>query len=103
QEPRPAVTRDRAALVGLEREKAAGLAFDRVSAGLDPDRAVDHRDERAFLDLVVTERLSRIEHDQYRAGSWVRAQHDGRAAATRCRDLTQVPALHGAILSEYPS
>src|SRR5207249_2409189 len=93
------VGRDRPPLVGVEREEGAGPALDRLAARFNAYRAVDDGDERAFLHLVVAQRLTRLEDDQDGACSLVRAEHDGRATAAGRLDLVEIPALHGAILN----
>src|SRR4051812_28560408 len=50
---------------------------------------------------MVAERLAGLEHDQDGGCSGIRPQYDRRATPARRLDLTQIPALHGAILSEH--
>src|SRR3954447_2758428 len=96
QQPRAGVARDRPAFVRVEGEEAPDAALDRLAAGLDTHRAVDHRHERALLHLMVAERLARLEDDEDRARTGVRTQDDGRAVAAGSVDLAEVPPLHGA-------
>src|SRR5438034_1264597 len=86
---------DRAPLVHVEREEAAGSALDDLPAAVHADRPVHDGNERTLLHLMVSELLTGIEHDQHGAGSVVRAQHDGGAAAAGRIDLAEVPTLHG--------
>jgi hypothetical protein len=53
------------------------LRVQRVPARVDARAAVDHEDESVLLDLMVAQGLARLEHDQHRAGSLVRIEHDG--------------------------
>src|SRR5438045_3002800 len=93
EDPGAGLARDRAALVRLELEERAALGVARSARDFDLDGAVDDEQEGPLLDLVVTERLARFEHDEDRAGSLVRLEHDRRAAAAFGLDLSQVPAL----------
>ncbi len=73
-------------------------AFGRLPTRFDANRAVDDRDERPFLHLVVAECLSWLEHDQHCARSFVGPEDDRRPRSARRLDLAQVPALHWADL-----
>jgi hydroxyacylglutathione hydrolase len=101
QDAGAAIRGDRAPLVRVEGEEAAGPTLDRLVSGLHANGAVQHRDERPFLDLVLPERLARIEGDQHCARRVIGAKDDGRSAPAGRFDLPQVPALHSAILTGW--
>ena len=96
QELRALVARHRVALVGLEVGERAGGSFDLAVGARDPGGSLDHEEPGVLLDLVVAERLARIERDEDGAGLMLALQNDRRAGAFGSRDLGKPPALHRA-------
>src|SRR5262249_24829380 len=95
QDPGATLARERVALRRLEAEQRPGADLGRVAAGGDAHRAVDDRDPRVLLHLVLAELLARGEDDEHRARAVVLGHDDRVAHALRSGDLEQVPALHG--------
>ena len=86
--------RDRAALVGLERDQLARVGFERLARGLDPDHALHDRDELVLLHLVDAQLLARLERDEDGSGLVTRVQDDRRAPPGGRLDLAQIPPAH---------
>jgi hydroxyacylglutathione hydrolase len=82
-------------LLGIEAEEIAGNRANRIASRLDPSLARDDEEERSFLDLVIAERLVRVERDEDDAAFAVLRVEDDRRARTVGRvDLVELPVLH---------
>ena len=55
------------ALVGIEPREISGASVDRLAAGFEPHATVEDDDPGTLVQLMIAERLSRIEADQHRA------------------------------------
>ena len=97
QDASTVVGRERMSLVGIEADERARLGLDRLATGRDPDAPFEHRHPRVLLHLVVAHPLARVEHEQHRASFVPRVDDEWVACAVRCRDVHQVPALHGRV------
>jgi len=102
EDPRPGVGRDRSPFVGVEHAKRPSPGVEQLTAGLDARVAFDDQNKRMLFDLMVTERLAGLEHDEDRAGRFVGVEHDGRAAAAFDLDLVKVPAPHERLILTWP-
>ena len=81
--------------VGVELEELAGAGIDRLVAGLDADRPVEHEDESRLLHTVISERLTGFEPDEDDTPDAVRGmQDDGRPCAVWRLDLGKAPVTH---------
>jgi hypothetical protein len=56
-----------------------------------------------LFDLMVTERLAGLEHDEHRTSRLVRVEHDRRAAAAFDLDFVEVPAPHERMILTWPA
>jgi len=102
EDPRSAIGRDRSPFVGVEHAKRPGPGVERLTTGLDACVALDDQHERMLFDLMVTERLTGLEHDEDRAGRLVGVEHDGRAATAFDLDLVKVPAPQERLILTWP-
>ncbi len=94
QDARAVLGRDGAPFVGAEHAQRAGMGLDGLASGVDARVPFDDEDIRVLLDLMVTERLSRLEDDEDRPGRILRVEYDRRAAAAFDLNLVEVPAPH---------
>src|SRR5204863_2277774 len=94
QDSRSVRGRNGVPLVRLEHAERAGARLDRVASGLDPRPPVEDEDVRVLFDLVLAERLSRVEDDEDRPGCVLRVENDRRAATAFDLNLVEVPAPH---------
>jgi hydroxyacylglutathione hydrolase len=95
QDPRAGVAAERVPLVRLEpNHRAAAAALTLAGRRAELDLAVEHRDPRVLLHLVVAERLAGGEDDQDGARAVVGVENDRIAGAVGRGELEQVPALH---------
>jgi hypothetical protein len=89
------VAADEVALVRLKVDERAYRRVNFVASRTDPCRSVHHDHPRVLLYLVLPELLARVEADEHRTRLVLAQENDRRAAAIRCRDLRELPALHG--------
>src|SRR5262249_4861374 len=95
QDPRSLRAGDRVALAGLEAHQRAGAELEPLVAALDVDAALDARDPRVLLHLVLAELLARREHDEHGSRGVVGVDDEGVPGAARRIHREQVPVLHG--------
>ncbi len=83
-------------LVGVEVKERTGVAGDRLVAGRDAYRPVEHEQERGLLDAVLAECLAGLQLDEDGPlGPLLRMEDDRRPRAVRCLDLGKPPVTHG--------
>jgi hydroxyacylglutathione hydrolase len=90
----PAVAAHRVPLTRLEAQhRPAPAGLDLLARG-QLDLAVEHGHPGVLLDLVLAERLTRLQDDEDGARAGVGMEHDRVARPVRRVELEQVPALH---------
>jgi hydroxyacylglutathione hydrolase len=82
------------ALGRVETKELARADVLRLAAHRDADDALDDRDPRVLLHLVLTQLLARREHDEHRTRAVVLSDDDRVARPLRRVDREQVPVLH---------
>jgi hydroxyacylglutathione hydrolase len=99
QHPRAAFAAQRVPLTRVEPDHRPGSAGLHLLAGGHLDLAVDHGDPRVLLDLVLAERLARLQDDEDGARARVGVEDDGIARPVRRLELQQIPTLHACGVS----